>query len=120
MDRKGFIILLLGIGFVFGVWNPLINKLYPPIELPPQEQTKLANSTNTNGTEAVLSAASTNSLLSLSALVNFLRLHILSSTRRLAAQVYVKCCLGFPFPKFRKPVLIVIVSVLFSFRLSGG
>lgn len=63
MDRKGFIILLLGIGFVFGVWNPLINKLYPPIELPPQEQTKLANSTNTNGTEAVLSAASTNSLL---------------------------------------------------------
>ena len=34
MDRKAFLILLVSLGFLLGVWYPLTNKLYPPKELP--------------------------------------------------------------------------------------
>ena len=34
MDRKAFLILLVSLGFLLGVWYPLTNKMYPPKELP--------------------------------------------------------------------------------------
>ena len=38
MDRKAFLILLVALGFLFGVWFPLTNKLYPPTPLTQEEK----------------------------------------------------------------------------------
>lgn len=57
MDRKAFLILLVGLGFLFGVWFPLTNKLYPPKPLTQEEQAaiqqaKQAAAEGTNGAPA--------------------------------------------------------------------
>lgn len=70
MDRKAFLILLVALGFLFGVWFPLTNKLYPPKPLTQEEkaaiqQAQQAAAEGTNGTPAAFAqapgaAASTN------------------------------------------------------------
>ncbi|HQC42010.1 MAG TPA: membrane protein insertase YidC [Verrucomicrobiota bacterium] len=57
MDRKAFLILLAALGFLFGVWFPLTNKLYPPIPLTQEEkeaiqQARQATAQGTNATPA--------------------------------------------------------------------
>ena len=70
MDRKAFLILLVALGFLFGVWFPLTNKLYPPKPLTQEEkaaiqQAQQAAAEGTNGVPAASAqapgaAASTN------------------------------------------------------------
>lgn len=63
MDRKAFIIILLCVAFFFGVWNPLINKYFPPVPIPPADTNQVAtldsSATNMLATPTGTNAAQT-------------------------------------------------------------
>ncbi len=64
MDRKAIIILIASLAFIFGVWNPLINKYFPPTKVPVVQSTNDVATLNTNSlpqsTNSVSDVATTN------------------------------------------------------------
>jgi len=70
MDRKAFIILLVSLGFILGVWNPLSNKLFPPVDVPPEQNTNIVSQIETNALGEVVTNFVTNSTILLGTATN--------------------------------------------------